>query len=758
VKSLLKLTRRGLLSSVAMLIASSARGGFGIFQVGGASIIPAGVTLRAIDGGSTYFQNGYFNGTTQVPFSASTSFPTSIPYTAGTVVYTNGWDDPKFIGIGGFLFNPSTTGGTNMYHDLGWNTLFGCQSNTTFSALTTAGISIIPQNDEFFSAQGGTNNGSFYFNSCVNGPAPVCVTGLLIADEPQYQNVLYDPLNGISCSANGTHPVTLSGSTGTINNTIQDGHPWLLGLAGSTFCISQTYNISPSNSTGFFFPTLQTTYPTPNATTRGAADMISWDLYTMVPARYAAFWGQNEANAVDGNFGASAPHTMLEMARGTHQGIWIDYMRNFCTNNLAAGATRPTSAALTVGNVKINIPYDIGMQECNWEFWSILIHGARFLEVFDHDDDTGYFNHTLSSGFMQGANTPQEGYLLNTDCSLNQTVTFTGVISGTTLTVSGMTQITTAASGLPGGQLLNAGMEIVTINGVTQSPPVVIQTQLTFATEGTFTGTATSGGNLTVASLSGFIPVPSILLSPGGIIGGGAAIPSQSAGTVSGNGTYQYNRGFTNTGPTAGWSVFCPGMNGTYQVSGGTAASPVTMVAKQPNPVVLGSRSGVNNATGHIYGQVQATCTRIRDLAPVLNSQFAIGYVKSSSTNVRYVCPTLPDGVSPVPHGYGGPSSGAARTFFLSTGIDCCVHYYQGPTYSSAISGESITTNTFYIFATTAYPEDTAPNTITCTFSTAAISATTATVIGESRTIPIVAGAFSDTFEFAWTVHIYKIT
>jgi hypothetical protein len=745
----------GALSAFFLSLTKRASAAWGIFQVSGPSTLPAGVSLLAPDGGTTYFAT---NG-----FTVAASFPTSIAYTSGTVTYSAGWDSPNFIPVGGFVPNGDATM-VSMYHDVNWNTVCNLQSNSVLTTLQTGGISVVPQVQEFWGAQGGTLNGLLPTNGITTGPLPACVVALAIADEPQYQSVLSAPVGGTATNADGTVP---NNSGNVITNAFQSGRPWYTGWALSTFSQSQSLNISPVNSTPFFFPPLTTTYPMPSGGSRNAADMTGFDAYQISPSRYAAFWGQNSANIADGGGSLSSAFTMLQMARGTHQGVFIDWMRNWCTANLTAGFTRPIAPALSLGNGKVNIPYEISMQEFNWELWAVLIHGARYLTVFDHGDEVSYFNHTRSAGFMQGANQPQEGFLGNTDTQMNQTVTFTGVISGGVLTVTGITPATiVAASGLPGGQLLQAGMEITTINGVAQNPNCpVIQTQLTFTNEGSFTGQTDASGNLTVTGLTGVIPVPCKPIAPGttppniGPSNTDAAIYQQSAGTVNGAGTYQINRGFAAVGPSAGWTAYCPGMNGTYQVSGGVAASPVTMVAKLPDVVVLGNMSGTNNGTGHIYGEVKATCARVIDLAPVINSNFAKGFVKDvlhGSSNLRYIFPVPADGTSTsVPHGYGGSSSPGPRNFMLSTGIDCCVHYYQGANYPSS-SGETISTNTFYIFATTAYPEDTAKNSITCTFAVAAGSV--ATVIGEARTIPISGGTFSDTFQYAWTVHVYKIT
>jgi hypothetical protein len=61
----------------------------------------------------------------------------------------------------------------------------------------------------------------------------------------------------------------------------------------------------------------------------------------------------------------------------------------------------------------------------------------------------------------------------------------------------------------------------------------------------------------------------------------------------------------------------------------------------------------------------------------------------------------------------------------------------------------------FYIFADTRDSET--QHNIQATFTIADQNATSVTVVNENRTIPVVNGAFGDTFANAWTVHIYQV-
>ena len=135
-----------------------------------------------------------------------------------------------------------------------------------------------------------------------------------------------------------------------------------------------------------------------------------------------------------------------------------------------------------------------------------------------------------------------------------------------------------------------------------------------------------------------------------------------------------------------------------------------------------------------MYDQGKATHTLLYNLARILNSPFALGFVSVS------------------PHGYLFPTPEYDP---LNGGIECCCHWYQGGTFTNAAGTFN---NGFYIFADTRYGEDaTMPVSATFTINSNA-TATTATVIGESRTIPIVSHQFTDSFASAATIHLYQIT
>ena len=121
--------------------------------------------------------------------------------------------------------------------------------------------------------------------------------------------------------------------------------------------------------------------------------------------------------------------------------------------------------------------------------------------------------------------------------------------------------------------------------------------------------------------------------------------------------------------------------------------------------------------TVSIYTQVQQTDALISQLAPVLNSATALGYV--TVNNASY-------------------ENGTILSQF--NGIEVMAKDDNGQ---------------FYIFADTA--DSLTQTNISATFTIADTSATSVTVVGENRTIPVVDGVFSDTFATAATVHIYEV-
>ncbi len=140
----------------------------------------------------------------------------------------------------------------------------------------------------------------------------------------------------------------------------------------------------------------------------------------------------------------------------------------------------------------------------------------------------------------------------------------------------------------------------------------------------------------------------------------------------------------------------------------------------QPNSDNLLNASWWNPSAS--YTQVKATNLLVKQLAPVINSPKALGYVT----------------VSP-------PAS-------VWAGFDLMAKWYQG----GNITNQGLPlVNGFYVFA--AYRGSQTDTNIPATF-TVNSTATIANVVGENRSIAITGGTFSDVFATGLTVHIYQIS
>ena len=127
---------------------------------------------------------------------------------------------------------------------------------------------------------------------------------------------------------------------------------------------------------------------------------------------------------------------------------------------------------------------------------------------------------------------------------------------------------------------------------------------------------------------------------------------------------------------------------------------------------------------------IRNACTLATNLAPIINSNFAIGYVTTNRGGYTFPIATLS----------------------LANGVEIMAKRYTGTTFSNA-SGTFAAG--FYIFA--CIRGSGAQTNVSVTFTIPA-GATTATVIGEGRSIPITSGVFTDTFATAYVTHIYQIT
>lgn len=154
--------------------------------------------------------------------------------------------------------------------------------------------------------------------------------------------------------------------------------------------------------------------------------------------------------------------------------------------------------------------------------------------------------------------------------------------------------------------------------------------------------------------------------------------------------------------------------------------TPETMTAAVWHMIIAGARGiiyfnhtfggpnqGQHNFRDPAYAVIQAaakeTNDRIQSMAAILNDNFAINFATVSA---------VPD---------------------MLSGIDHMVKYHAGK---------------FYIFAASRASDAVSTP---ATFTIPATVGTTATVLFENRTIPIIAGSFSDNFTNGYTVHIYRI-
>jgi hypothetical protein len=141
------------------------------------------------------------------------------------------------------------------------------------------------------------------------------------------------------------------------------------------------------------------------------------------------------------------------------------------------------------------------------------------------------------------------------------------------------------------------------------------------------------------------------------------------------------------------------------------------------------SQSILSGASVSMYNQAIATNSLVANLAPIINSPFAIGYASVS------------------PAGYVFPTA----TLSLANGIDIAAKYYTGGSYTNSTGTFG---NGFYIVSTVR--GSAAQTNISATFTLNGAPSKTIPVVGESRNVTSnSSGVFTDTFANAYTVHMY---
>jgi hypothetical protein len=222
-------------------------------------VLPAGVTLKPIDGGSNYYGDHGL-----------------------TYAHNAGWDSPSFIPIGVWLAGITSQSDANRWHDLSLNTMFGMTSDTPLSLLRANGIDVLIQQTELSTIL--ANNGGSLGSESV---------GLLSYDEAS------------------TYQQGVSGPISNTANSVQDGRFWWMNNTWNWIEYG-ALNGGPATTTA----QLYTPVATPNGTTRHI-DASSVDFYWFAATGSSLLY---EAGLLEGLSGAA---TLDQAQRGSNYGDMI---------------------------------------------------------------------------------------------------------------------------------------------------------------------------------------------------------------------------------------------------------------------------------------------------------------------------------------------------------------------------------------------------------------------------------------------------
>jgi hypothetical protein len=158
-------------------------------------------------------------------------------------------------------------------------------------------------------------------------------------------------------------------------NTYSDGRAFILQF-------DDNYGSRKVGSNLDAYFQLQATQATPNTTVRSEVDIFTIDQYFITLGKQSNFMGAGiygeEANAGGGTL------TQDQYTRGSNYGDTIDQLAN-----LRCGRPGPVGVAIETGDAKTNatlVSQLITPPEYNWVVWSTIIHGARHLLNFDHNN------------------------------------------------------------------------------------------------------------------------------------------------------------------------------------------------------------------------------------------------------------------------------------------------------------------------------------------------------------------------------------
>lgn len=313
------------------------------------TFFPAGVTLRAIDGGPTFYAS---NGFTQAAAA--------------------GFDNPSFFPIGLFLEKCRDQTDADKWAFLGCNTALAVQGDVSFTTLQTNNISLVIQAEEWL-----VDHGNNLFHHTLAGET----VGINAADEPA---TYADAISAIQDFPNAQQDTRFFYENYTHNQV--------------TFGDVEGHDMDDL---------LSDLIATPNASTRHLT-IASVDMYF-----YAGSVTVNWRGPAGNLYNLGRDMTADEMKRGCHYGDIIDMVKGNNPNSHPAWQTTypaPFSVFVETGtpyNEDTTEATAIRPAQINAAVWGSIIHGARFVQYFTLGDGLSW-----NSGGLIGSSfwdTPYNG-------------------------------------------------------------------------------------------------------------------------------------------------------------------------------------------------------------------------------------------------------------------------------------------------------------------------------------------------------------
>jgi hypothetical protein len=308
---------------------------------GGGGTLPAGVTLRAIDGETLSNQSDPTSMSMNY-YGRATADKPSFTYCTNRAFNGASWDDPSFWMFGdyyGSYFYAQSD--VDAFKALGLNATFRMTQDSNYALAQSNGIWMINGNVSTGSASGV----STYENTFQSGTVACHM-------DDNYQS-LQDFIDQIQITPNAQQDGRFFQVTG--------GHNW--------FYYQNVSGVACQTIMG-------TLYTTPNGTKRHWEVQACDEYFFAIQIQPA---GQYRTGLTY-NLGRSA--TQDETARGSHYGDIIDKQRSICTTYPAPiyniietydGQAGPPATVITAAQI-------------NWAVWAGITHGAR---------GTMYFAHTI---------------------------------------------------------------------------------------------------------------------------------------------------------------------------------------------------------------------------------------------------------------------------------------------------------------------------------------------------------------------------